>query len=73
MVPDYAREDGWELPGEGRATQAPRGIQLVTEPPRPKLVGVSPRHLSTGERVRLLVVDAEMKSLQDTMHKSGMV
>jgi hypothetical protein len=34
------------LADEGRATQAPRGTQLVTKPPRPKLVGVSPARIA---------------------------
>src|SRR4051812_30988290 len=38
------------LRGQGRATTAPRGILLITTPPRPKLVGVSPSRIATGGR-----------------------
>jgi hypothetical protein len=36
------------LRGQGRATTAPRGIQLVTAPPRPRLVSVTPSRLPAG-------------------------
>jgi hypothetical protein len=38
------------LSGQGRATTAPRGILLVTAPPRPKLVSVTPARIAPGSR-----------------------
>jgi flagellar hook assembly protein FlgD len=38
------------LRGQGRATTAPRGILLITTPPRPKLVSVSPQRIRPGGR-----------------------
>src|SRR4051794_38282242 len=35
---------------QGRATTAPRGILLITTPPRPKLVSVTPQRIAPGDR-----------------------
>ena len=40
---------------EGRATTAPRGIRLVTAPPRPRLESVSPRRIRPGSRRRVTI------------------
>jgi hypothetical protein len=38
------------LRDQGRATTAPRGILLVTTPPRPRLVSVTPSRIAPGRR-----------------------
>lgn len=43
------------LRAQGRATTAPRGILLVTTPPRPKLVSVMPARIRPGERADVAI------------------